>query len=232
MRTQVTYVNSTGFRRWDNWAFWGAQFSSNDTYYNISVHIPKKAANPAKPNCTSVTYRIFSKDTNSLPNQHNLTVTDVQFDQEAAGSDTNDNRWFSLGGSYLCDAYNSCAVMLIDEVAQSNEALKHIWADAIKWEVAQNSTNQSPAPGPEPEPDPAPGPETPNPTNTTSYCNHANEELSDVENCNIKCPKEDIVKQECSMPKSSRFRNSTEDKKRRKTWNKSRVVFIPEKASI
>ncbi len=52
------------------------------------------------------------------------------------------------------------------------------------------------------------------------------------ENCNIKCPKEDIVKQECSMPKSFRFKNSTEDKKRRKTWNKSRVVFIPEKASI
>ncbi|NKB23235.1 MAG: hypothetical protein GKR87_02365 [Kiritimatiellae bacterium] len=55
---------------------------------------------------------------------------------------------------------------------------------------------------------------------------------SGIENCNIKCPKEDIVKQECSMPKSSRFENSTEDKKRRKTWNKSRVVFIPEKASI
>ncbi|NKB24820.1 MAG: hypothetical protein GKR87_10680 [Kiritimatiellae bacterium] len=53
-----------------------------------------------------------------------------------------------------------------------------------------------------------------------------------AENCNIKCPKEDIVKQECSMPKSSRSENSTEDKKRRKTWNKSRVVFIPEKASI
>ena len=150
--THALMNTGDNFIKWDNWGFWGAEFEEGKAgKYKVQVYVPKieikKENGDVEKNSARVMYKIFYSDENDETKKLNEIVS---FDQEH-----NQGGWFTIGNEdgYYCREYDSCALMLVDEIyledssnsyekgKAEEEKLNLVWADAVRWVVDEFKYN-------------------------------------------------------------------------------------------
>ena len=128
--TQASYHPA---RQWDNWAFWVPNLPAAGRY-QIEVFVPNIASvtGVSYPVTAEARYIIYQK------NGDQVVTTTVAIDQTS-----NLGQWVTLG-EYAFATGASAAVQLVDEVSNSENQNRIIWADAVRFTQVESQTPTAP----------------------------------------------------------------------------------------